>query len=99
MPDRCTNVSNVSTDDTVILPRSDNSTLQTVSVVTPLQLKRKEGLPEKSAQEGKDQEPNSEVNQEEISQVREESMDTSGGNRNENSETTDNVPSDILTLT
>ena len=58
-------------------------------------MKLKGGLPEKSAQEGKDQGPNSEVNQEEIGQFRKESVDTSGGNRNEDSETTDNVPSDI----
>ena len=58
-------------------------------------MKLKEGLPEKSAQEGKDHRPNSEVNQEEISQFKEESVDTSGGNRNENSETIDNVPNDI----
>ena len=66
--------------------------MQTVSTVTPLQVKLKEGLPEESVKEGKDQGPNSEVNQEEISQLREESVDASGDNRNGNS---DNVPSDI----
>ena len=64
-------------------------------MVTPLQVKLKEGLRGKSAQEGKDQGPNSEVNQEEIGQFREESVDTLEGNRNENRETTDSVPSDI----
>ena len=88
-------ISNVSKHNIVIPPRSDIGTLQTVSTVTPLQVKLKESLPEESAQEGKDQGPNSEVNQKEIGQLREESVDTSGGNRNENSETTDNVPSDI----
>ena len=73
-------------------------------MVTPLQVKLKEGLPEESAQEGKDQGPNTEVNYEEISKFREESVDVSGGNRNQNSETTDNVPSgisdaDLTTLT
>ena len=38
---------------------------------------------------------NSEVNQKEIGQFREESVDISSSNRNENSETTDTVPSDI----
>ena len=61
-------ISNVSNHDIVILPRSGIGTLQTVSTVTLLQVKLNEGLPEKSAQEGKDQGPNSEVNQEEISQ-------------------------------
>ena len=79
----------------VIPSKSDIGTLQTVPTVTPLQVKLEEGLPEESAQEGKDQGPNSEVNQEEISQFREKSVDASGGNRNENSVTTDNVPSDI----
>ena len=79
----------------MIPPGSNISVLQTVSMVTPLQVKLKEGLPEESAQKGKDQGSNSEVNQEEISQFREESVDVSGGNRNENSETTVNVPCDI----
>ena len=69
-------ISNISKHDIVILPRSDICTLQTVSSVTPLQVKLKEGLPEKSAQEGKDQGSNSEVNQKEICQFREESVDT-----------------------
>ena len=69
--------------------------MQTVSTATSLQVKLKEGLPEESVQEGKDQGPNSEVNQEEISQLREESVDASGVSRNENSETTDSVPTDI----
>ena len=88
-------ISNVSKLDIVIPPRSDIDTLQTVSMVTPLQVKLKEGLPEESGQEGKDQGSNSEVDQKEVGQFREESVDTSGGNRNENHETTDNVPSDI----
>ena len=79
----------------MIAPGSEVGTLQTVSTVTPLQVKLKEGRPKKSAQEGKDQGPNSEINQEEISQFREESVDASGGDRNANSETTDNVPSNI----
>ena len=79
----------------MIPPRSDIGTLQTVSMVTPLKVKLTKGIPEKFAQDGKDHGPNSEVNQEEISQFNEESVDTSDGNRNENSETTDNVPSDI----
>ena len=73
--------------------------MQTVSTVTPLQVKLKEGLPEKFAQEGKDQGPNSEVNREEIGQFREESVDISGGNRNEDSETTEMYPVTYLTLT
>ena len=88
-------ISNVSKHDIVIPPRSDIGTLQTVSSVTPLQVKLKEGPPEKSAQEGKDQGSNSEINQKEIGQFREESVDISSSNRNENSETTDTVPSDI----
>ena len=50
-------ISNVSKHDIVIPPRSDIGTLPTVSTVTPLQVKLKEGLLEKSAQEGKDQGP------------------------------------------
>ena len=88
-------ISNVSNHDLLIPPRSDIGTLQTVSAVTPLQVKIKKGLPEESAQEGKDQGPNSEVNQEEISHFMEESMNVSGSNRNEHRETTDNVPSNI----
>ena len=38
-------ISNVSQHDIVIPPRSDISTLQTVSSVTPLQVKFKKGLP------------------------------------------------------
>ena len=52
-------ISNLSKHDIVIPPRSDIGTLQTVSTVTPLQVKLKEGLPKESAQEGKDQGSNS----------------------------------------
>ena len=92
-------ISNVSENDIVIPPGSDIGTLQTVSTVTPLQVKLKEGLPEKSAQEGKDRGPNSEVNQEEIGQFREESVDTSGGKEIKKVKLLTVYPMTYLTLT